>query len=232
MRTTAKAVAGFLSLTVWCSAGGLAGAGTIKGAIRFGGGSVEVRKLNVTVDHTMCGTTKDAEDVVVSPDKGLRNVVVSLVTPPPDAKWSVSPTVQMDEKQCVFVPRVVVVRAGGTVEFLNSDRLRHNLHSASGGHNPAFNRTQPRGRAIPITFRRPEIIRIDCDLHPWMRAWVVVAEHPFYTLSNDAGEFVLADVPPGRYVVQTWHEVLGMTSQEVTVGAEDARLTVELRAPR
>jgi hypothetical protein len=83
MRTTAKAVAGFLGLAAWCSAAGLAGAGTIKGTVRFGGGSVEVKKLKVTVDHTTCGTTKDAEDVVVSPDMGLRNVVVSLVTPPP-----------------------------------------------------------------------------------------------------------------------------------------------------
>jgi plastocyanin len=228
MRTTAKAVAGFLSLTVWCSAGGLAGAGTIKGAIRFGGGSVEVRKLNVTVDHTMCGTTKDAEDVVVSPDKGLRNVVVSLVTAPPDAKWSVPLTVQIDEKQCVFVPRVVVVPAGGTVEFLNSDRLRHNLHSAGGGHNPTFNRTQPRGRAIPITLRRPEIIRIDCDLHPWMRAWVVVAEHPFYAVTNEQGEFALENVSPGAYTLQVWHETLGVVKKDVVVSDGVTAVTVEM----
>ena len=184
MRTTTKIVVGFLGLAVWCGAAGLAGAGTIKGTVRLAGGPVEGKKVKVTVDHTTCGTTKDAEDVVVSPDMGLRNVVVSLVTPPPDAKWSMAPTVQLDQKQCVFVPRVVVVPAGGTVEFLNSDRLLHNLHSASGGDNPTFNRTQPRGRAIPITLRRPEIIRIDCDLHPWMRAWVVVAEHPFYAVTN------------------------------------------------
>jgi len=57
---------------------------------------------------------------------------------------------------------------GGTVEFLNSDRLLHNLHSV-GKENPPFNRTQPRGRAIPIAFAKPEIIRVDCDLHSWMR---------------------------------------------------------------
>src|SRR2546427_9675591 len=180
MRTTAKAVAGFLGLTVWCSAAGLAGAGTIKGTVRFGGGSVEVKKLNVTVDHTTCGTTKDAEDVVVSPDKGLRNVVVSLVTPPPDAKWSVAPTVQVDAKQCVFVPRVVVVPAGGTVEFLNSDRLRHNLHSASGGHNPPLNPTQPRGRAGPNTPPRPQILPIPPGPPPRERGRGVGGGEPLY----------------------------------------------------
>ena len=228
MRPPTKIVAGFLGLAVWCGAAGLAGAGTIKGAVRFAGGSVEVKKVKVTVDHTMCGTTKDVEDVVVSSDMGLRNVVVSLVTPPPDTKWSVAPTVQMDEKQCVFVPRVVVVPAGGTVEFLNSDRLRHNLHSASGGDNPTFNRTQPRGRAIPITLRRPEIIRIDCDLHPWMRAWVVVAEHPFYAVTNERGEFALENVSPGTYTLHVWHETLGVVKKNVTVSDGVTAVTLEM----
>jgi plastocyanin len=228
MHATTNIVAGLLGLAVWCGGAGLAGAGTIKGTVRFAGGSVEVKKVKVTVDHTTCGTTKDVEDVVVSPDKGLRNVVVSLVTPPPDAKWSVAPTVQMDEKQCVFVPRAVVVPAGGTVEFLNSDRLRHNLHSASGGHNPTFNRTQPRGRAIPITLRRPEIIRIDCDLHPWMRAWVVVAEHPFYAVTNERGEFALENVSPGTYTLQLWHETLGVVKKDVAVSDGVSAVTVEM----
>jgi plastocyanin len=227
MRTTAKVIAGFLGLAVWCGAAGVAGAGTIKGTIRLAGGSVEVKKLKVTVDHTTCGTTKDAEDVVVSPDMGLRNAVVSLVTPPPVAKWSMAPIVQMDQKQCVFVPRVVVVPVGGTVEFLNSDRLLHNLHSA-GGDNPTFNRTQPKGRTIPIAFRRPEIIRIDCDLHPWMRAWVVVAEHPFYVVTNDRGEFALENVPPGTYTLQVWHESSGVVKKDVTVSEGVTALTVEM----
>jgi len=227
MRTTTKAVVGFLGLAVWCGAAGVAGAGTIKGTIRLAGGSVEVKKLKVTVDHTTCGTTKDAEDVVVSPDMGLRNAVVSLVTPPPVAKWSMAPNVQMDQKQCVFVPRVVVVPVGGTVEFLNSDRLLHNLHSA-GGDNPTFNRTQPKGRTIPIAFRRPEIIRIDCDLHPWMRAWVVVAEHPFYVVTNDRGEFALENVPPGTYTLQVWHESSGVVKKDVTVSEGVTALTVEM----
>jgi plastocyanin len=227
MCTTAKAVVGLLGLAIWCGAAGMAGAGTIRGSIRLAGGSVEVKKLKVTVDQTTCGTTKDAEDIVVSSDMGLRNVVVSLVTPPPVAKWSVAPTVQMDQKQCVFVPRVVVVPLGGTVEFLNSDRLLHNLHSA-GSDNPTFNRTQPKGRTIPIAFRRPEIIRIDCDLHPWMRAWVVVAEHPFYAVTNDRGEFVLENIPSGTHTIQVWHESLGVVKKDVTVSDGVTALTVEM----
>jgi plastocyanin len=229
MRTTARAIATFLGLVVtWCVAGPAA-AGTIKGTIRLAGGAVEVKKLNVTVDQGVCGTIKDAEDLVVSADMGIRNVVVSLLTPPPNARWSAAPPVQTDQKQCVFVPRVVVVPAGGTVEFLNSDRLLHNLHSASTD-NPIFNRTQPKGRTIPIAFRRPETIRIDCDLHPWMRAWVVVAEHPFYAVTNDRGEFTLENVPPSTYTLQVWHESLGVVKKDVAVSDGDGvtMVTVEM----
>jgi plastocyanin len=174
----------------------------------------------VTVDHHVCGQAKDAEDIVLSPEKGLRNVVVSLQPPPSGAKGPVAlPIVQMDQEQCVFVPRVVVVPAGGTVEFLNSDRLLHNLHSAS-KENRIFNRTQPRGRTIPIALEKPEIIRVNCDLHPWMRAWVVVAEHPFYTVTNDQGEFMLDYVPPGEYTLHLWQESLGTATKDATVRDE------------
>jgi plastocyanin len=216
-----------LILTGWWAAAA-AEAGPIKGTVRFTGGPVEATKLKVTVDHAICGTSKDAEDVVVSPNMGLRNAVVSLLAPPPDAKLGLAPPVQIDQKECVFVPRVIVVPLGGTVEFLNSDRLLHNLHSA-GADNPTFNRTQPKGRTIPITFRKPEIIRIDCDLHPWMRAWVVVAAHPFYAVTNDQGEFALPGVPPGTYTLQVWHESLGTVKRDVTATDGTTAVTVEMR---
>jgi len=162
----------------------------------------------------------------------VRNAVVWIQNPPPGARGDAAPArVEMDQKGCVFVPHVVLVPAGGTVEFLNSDRLLHNLHSV-GKENPPFNRTQPRGRAIPIAFAKPEIIRVDCDLHSWMRAWVVVADHPFYALSNEAGEFVLSGVPPGTYTLSIWQEALGTSTREITVGAEDARVTIEFKARR
>ncbi|MGH7322305.1 MAG: carboxypeptidase regulatory-like domain-containing protein, partial [Candidatus Rokuibacteriota bacterium] len=139
---------------------------------------------------------------------------------------------QMDQQECVFVPRVVLLPLGGTVEFLNNDRLLHNLHSKTSRENPPFNRTQPKGRTIPIVFRKPEIIRVDCDLHPWIRAWVVVAEHPFYALTNERGEFTLGNVPPGQYTLQLWQESLGTATKDVRVGDEPVTtVTVEM-APK
>ena len=122
---------------------------------------------------------------------------------------------------------MIVVPVGGTVDFLNNDRLLHNIHSQSKG-NPTFNRTQPKGRAIPITFTKPEIIRIDCDLHPWMRAWVVVAEHPFYAVTGASGEFALGSLPAGSYTLSVWQETLGTVTKDVTLGEADASVVVEM----
>lgn len=206
-------------------------AAAIRGVVVYTG-SVNAKKLPVTIDQYVCGKDKPAEDLVVGAQRGVRSAVVWLKTPPPGASWPTAPVkVEMDQRSCVFVPRVVLVPAGGTVEFLNSDRLLHNLHSVS-KENPSFNRTQPKGRAIPIAFAKPEIVQINCDLHSWMRAWVVVADHPFYALTNEAGEFSLPSVPPGNYTLQIWQEALGVTSRDVTVGDDGAAVRVELTAPR
>src|SRR5439155_1651033 len=78
-----------------------------------------------------------------------------------------------------------------------------------------------KGRTITISFSHPEIIRVTCDLHSWMRGWVVVAEHPFYALTGGAGEFELRGLPPGRYTLKVWQERLGTISKDVVVGDQD-----------
>lgn len=208
----------------------LARAAAIRGSVVMAGAPEAPRKLPVTIDQYVCGKEKDAEDLVLGPQRGVRNAVAWLTNPPAGGKWeNPESKVEMDQKSCVFVPRVVIVPAGGTVEFLNSDRLLHNLHSVARD-NPSFNRTQPKGRVIPMAFPKPEIVRINCDLHSWMRGWVVVADHPYYALSNEAGQFTLSNVPAGTYTLSLWHETLGVTTREVTVGPQDARVTVELKA--
>lgn len=209
-------------------AGGPAWAGSIKGLVQLAGSPGEPRKLAVTIDQFVCGREKDAEDLVLSPQKGIRNAVVWLESPPSGVKAPYpAPPVPLDQKQCVFIPRVVVVPAGGTVEFLNSDRLLHNIHSVS-KENPPINRTQPKGRTIPVAFAKPEIIRIKCDLHPWMNAWVVVADHPFYAVTDGQGEFVLDNVPPGQYTLRIWHESLGTLRKDVTVSDGVTAVTLEM----
>jgi plastocyanin len=198
-----------------------ASGGTIKGTVVLKGAVPEPGKLAVTIDQYVCGKEKNAEDLVVSAQRGIRNAVVWLENPPPVPTAEAPPAVTtMDQKECMFTPRVIVVAAGGRIDFLNSDRLLHNLHSTPNA-NPTFNRTQPKGRTIPITFPHPEIVRVSCDLHSWMRGWVIVADHPFYAVTDAEGRFALKGLPPGRYTMRVWQEKLGVISREIIVGDQD-----------
>ena len=208
-----------------------AAGGSIKGTVVLKGTAPEVKKLAVTIDQYVCGKEKTPEELVLSPQAGIRNAVVWLDKPPTVATAEALPsTISMDQRECMFTPRVVLVPAGGKVDFLNSDRLLHNLHSTPSA-NAAFNRTQPKGRTITISFSHPEIIRVTCDLHSWMRGWVVVADHPFYAMTNGAGEFELRGLPPGRYTLKAWQERLGTISRDVAVGDQDPTpVTLEMPA--
>ena len=221
-------------------------AGAIHGTVVLQGPPPEPKKIPVTIDQYVCGEAKDAEDLVVSPKNGIRYAVAWLERPPSPGSASprtdrgrnpapsgaaAAPTIEMDQKGCMFTPRVVLVPVGGTVNFLNSDRLLHNLHGRPNA-NPPFNRTQSKGRTIPMTFAQPEIVRVDCDLHSWMRGWIVVADHPFYAISDAEGQFRIDDVAPGTYSLTVWHEKLGTTSREVVVPATGpGQVRVELRSP-
>ncbi len=221
----------FVTLATGLAAPGGASGASIKGTVVLKGATPELRKLAVTIDQYVCGKEKNPEDLVLSPQGGIRNAVVWLDKPPATATAEALPsTTAMDQKECMFAPRVVIVPTGGRIDFLNSDRLLHNLHSTPNT-NPPFNRTQPKGRAIAITFAQPEIIRVTCDLHSWMRGWVVVAEHPFYVITDAAGEFTLRGLPPGRYTVKAWQERLGTIAKEIVVGDQDPTVvTLEMPA--
>ena len=206
-------------------------AGSIKGTVVLKGTTPELKKLAVTIDQYVCGKEKNPEELVVSPQGGIRSAVVWIEKPPATAAAEALPsTAAMDQKECTFLPRVVIVPAGGKIDFLNSDRLLHNLHATPNA-NPPFNRTQPKGRTITISFSHPEIIRVTCDLHSWMRGWVVVADHPFYALTDGGGAFELRGLPAGRYTLKVWQERLGTTSKDVVVGdQEPTAVTLEMAA--
>ena len=218
----AKQIAVIVFVAAWCVIADRSWGETIKGNARYVGAPVQKKTVSVTIDQYVCGKEKESEELMLSSNNGIRNAVVWLQNLPPGTKveWNL-PAAKMDQKQCAFVPRVVVVPVGGTVEFLNSDRLLHNVKSA-GKENPPFNRAQPHARSISFAFKKPEILRVDCDLHSWMRGWVVVAEHPFYAVTNEQGDFIFENVPRGKYTLQVWQESLGNVTQELVVGDKAA----------
>jgi plastocyanin len=211
---------------------GLCLAGSVTGKVVLAGPVPPSNKIEVTIDQYVCGKEKDAEDLQLSPRKEIRNAVVWIENPPAGAPWpGRDAKIEVDQKACDFIPHVVLVPAGGTVDFLNSDRLLHNIH-AKPKLNVSFNRTQPKSRTIPVTFAKPEIVHINCDLHSWMSNWVVVMAHPFYAITGADGQFTFNNLPAGRYTLHVWQERLGEVRRTVTVSeGANAPVTIQMKAP-
>jgi plastocyanin len=203
---------------------GPAAAGTITGKVTFSGTPPAPRPITITKDEAVCGKTPLMdESLVVGAGGGVRNALVRIVdakdAPPLPAP---TPNVAIDQNGCRFVPRVQIVPVGAPVDIVNSDGILHNIHTWSKD-NPSFNRAQPKFKKVmSTTFAKPEIFRIACDVHSWMKGWVVVAASAWNVLTDESGAFALKDVPAGTYTVEFWHETLGTQTRTVTVPATGA----------
>jgi len=137
---------------------------------------------------------------------------------------------QMDQKSLLFQPHILVAPAGATVEFLNSDKVQHNIFwpAISGnkklGHNLG---TWPTGEKRAFKFDAPGIVPLLCNVHPEMSGYVIVTPTPFYAESDDAGNFKITNVPDGSYTLTAWHEGFKTQSKPVAVaGATKADFTL------
>ena len=204
--------------------------GAISGTIKFGGTPPAAKTIKTSKDTQQCGAEIPDENLMVGGDKGIKNVVVRLTEAKKGKKWEAKAVI--DQKKCHFQPHVTVAQAGADVEILNSDGILHNIHTYSTA-NPSFNKAQPKFKPkMTEKFAKPEIIKINCDAHPWMQGWLVVSDHPYVAVTDEKGAFKLADVPAGTYKVEIWHETLGKQEKTVTVQAKgEAKLDAEF-APK
>jgi plastocyanin len=203
--------------------------GTISGEVKFAGEPPVPAKVEVTKDQEVCGKTeKIDESLVVGPNKGIKDVVVSIRNIQKGKKLPDQGAV-LDQRDCRYAPHVVLTPAGVEMSILNSDGILHNIHSYS-TKNPPFNKAQPKFRKeIKEKFAEPEVVKLTCDAHGWMSGWVIVMDHPYYAVTGDDGTFALSDVPPGEYELQFWHETLGEMVQKVVVEPKkEAKVTVEM----
>ena len=138
-----------------------------------------------------------------------------------------------DQKNMAFVPHVLVVLKGTTVQFLNSDPVGHNVYwpSVSGNKKLAHNMgTWPQGQEKSFTFNDLGAAPLLCNVHPEMSGYVVVVSTPYFAVTNKGGEFEIKDVPDGSYTLKTWSEEAKPATQPVTVAGEST--TVNLTVHR
>lgn len=198
--------------------------GTITGVVKFPKDYPEREKIIITKDQQICGAFQYSEDFVVSENNhGLQNVILYLINVKTMKKALVKATATLNQKGCRYIPHVQAVPVGTVLEILNNDGLLHNVHAYFNGLDPGntvFNKAQPKFlKKLKETLDKPGIYYFKCDVHDHMSAYIAVMDHPYYSVSDEAGKFTITNVPPGSYKIQAWHEVLGTLEKEVTVEA-------------
>jgi plastocyanin len=204
-------------------------AGSIAGRVVFEGTPPAPEPLRMTSDASCtsgAGPNPMSDAVLVAGDGGVKNAFVYLKSGL-DAAYSFDVPAQpavLDQRGCIYTPRVLGVRVGQRLDVLNSDTTMHNVHALPMA-NQEFNKSTPiRGSSIPVTFTVPEVppMRFMCNVHSWMSAYVGVVAHPFFAVTGADGQFALSGVPPGTYTVEAWHEKFGTRTATITIGEKQA----------
>lgn len=156
------------------------------------------------------------ESIVVGPDHGLKNVIVYLEDAP-KATFVVQMPAVLDQVKCQYVPHVVAIQTGQTLRIKSSDATMHDVHLKCAV-NPDANYGFPGPGQRDIKLLSSEApFPVRCDVHPWMSAWVGVFDHPWFAVTADDGSFSIQQVPPGKYKLVAWQEVLPQQEQQITV---------------
>jgi plastocyanin len=168
----------------------------------------------------------DADQVLVNANGTLKNVFVYAkegVSGPFEAPKE---PVVFDQAGCRYSPKVFGIQTGQPLEIRNSDDTLHNVHALA-KNNKEFNLGMPiKGMKLKKVFDKPEVmVKIKCEVHPWMGAYAGVLEHPFYGVTGDDGSAQIKDLPPGEYTIEAWHEKYGAQSQAVTVTDQDQEIS-------
>jgi len=214
------------------------GLGTIKGRLVWGGAEAPAPKVlaaqgKADKDSNICA--KDApiisQQLVVDPKtKGVRNGFAYLVKPKGTPATAVkeivtkTPTVEIDQKNCEYIPHVLAVAAGQSVVFKSSEAVNHNVHfnSFSNGFNQLLAPNGKFSKKLPAE-KRP--VKLTCDLHGWMDSYIAVFDHPYYAVTNEDGSFEIKNVPAGAQKLIVWQEQAGYVNQGLGAG-----LTVQVPA--
>ncbi|QOV90611.1 carboxypeptidase regulatory-like domain-containing protein [Humisphaera borealis] len=173
------------------------------------------------------------ESIVVAANGGLANVIVSVSSGLPEGRSYQRPAAPavLDQRDCKYTPRMVVMQVGQELVAKNSDPFFHNVHTNSMRNKPV-NVAQPQPDPVGLKLKSvvtAETFKVTCDLHPWMIAWVAAFDHPFYGVTGDDGAFTMPALPPGQYTLKAWHERLGAIEQQVVVGTDGKLPPVQLK---
>ena len=197
------------------------GTAAVSGTVSFEGSAPEMSR--VRLDRECQDLNEEpvyAQTVVVNDNGTLKNVFVYVKEGLPAGYSFAAPSdpVVFDQTGCTYEPHVFGIQVGQPLKILNSDPLLHNIHALPDKNRP-FNFGMPtQGDERTREFRVPEVmVRIKCDVHPWMGAYAGVVDHPFHAVTGSDGGYSLTGLPAGTYTIEAWHEEYGTATETVTV---------------
>ncbi len=215
MTTTAKPTT---TAPVVNTKAGPLGTATIKGVVNFSGKAPEMKVPKKRKDAEFCKTKEVKYNSVLVDGGKLAETFVRLANDsvkgeyPAPAKHG-----EIAQSDCMYSPRIQGVIAGQEIDIKNQDGTLHNVHTFKGTET-WFNQAQPKGSPeISKELEEAKVIKFTCDVHPWMRGFVVVSSHPFFAVTGKDGTFSIDKVPAGKYDIEAWHPHYGLKKATVEV---------------
>ncbi|HXI71237.1 MAG TPA: carboxypeptidase regulatory-like domain-containing protein [Verrucomicrobiae bacterium] len=213
-------------------------AADITGVITFKGTPPAEKEITPIMDDANCSASYTKAPLThfyaVNAKGELGDVIVSLKGVTGQSTGASAPPVVIDQKGCLYIPTIVAVQTGQKIVVKNSDSCVHNVHDKPTvpGNNESNDVQMPGGADLTYTFAKPEpFLKFQCDVHPWMFAWVTVSDSPYFAVSDKDGKFTIKNVPPGKYTVEAVHRKLGTQTLDVEVkdAAVPANFTFEAK---
>jgi Carboxypeptidase regulatory-like domain len=215
-----------------------AGEGKISGTVKLDGTAPHMRPIDMSKDPYCVKVHQNSpvhlDTVEVGSGGGLENVVLYISQGlPASAENEVPSAVPVfDQKGCMYIPHVLAMDVNQKFKVVTSDQTAHNIHPLPNPMiNVGWNQSQPPG-APPIekSWKNPEFIPVQCNIHPWMHGWFAVIKGPYAT-SDSNGNYTIENVPPGSYTVTAWHEIYKTETQKVSVaGGQTAKADFTFKA--
>jgi len=203
-------------------------AGTISGKVVFEGQAPAPQALSIAGNPECAamhpGGQVDSEELLVNQGM-LQNVFIYIKEGLEGRAFDVpQQAVAIENKGCVYVPHVAGAQVNQPVDLVNSDPTLHNVHTYS-KNSKSWNIGLPfQGMKQTKKFSAPEVmVALKCDVHPWMRGYLGILPHPYFGVTGMDGTFELKNLPPGEYVIEAWHEKLGVQSQTVKIEPQETK---------
>ncbi|HZX94003.1 MAG TPA: carboxypeptidase regulatory-like domain-containing protein [Myxococcales bacterium] len=192
---------------------------SIEGEVDFTGKAPAPGKLHREADPFCAKKPMTDPSVLVKSGK-LENVWVHVTKGAKETAKVPDKVVEMDQKDCMYEPRMTTAVVGQKIQAKNGDPVLHNVHTYAGSAT-LFNKGMPNDKAAPIEYAAKEegMMKWKCDVHPWMRGYIGVSKSGLQAVTGADGSFKIDNVPPGKYTIESWHEKYGTKTEEVTVEA-------------